>query len=364
MDKPPATGAMCIPSQWISTIPLFPRQQTADQPLGQPSPQGQAIPLNQDILPNHRSRASNTRTSAKGVSKAKQNLKCKECGRVCKDLWTLQDHMPKHSDKKPFGCNDCGGRFKRSKDLKSHTKKSHTKTTCPSTSQADAALPSHRTRNTRSEPAGTNFVILTPESYKRSFPKKSETDLESEPGNAAMILHEPLLFSDLSNPKYEGSYTLTMSELDDVEQGGTDPDVIKVLFDPEFTRTYHELSEREPISRQPEVIYTPHNNIVGTVSTGLNSRHQFAIPTPSSSGDTSSPNVPPLDDGAESESISPSSLNTNTPSLRNSKSVQGLQAYDKFPSADRLSPLLNPSHSSIGQDYDESWDEILIKEFP
>lgn len=367
MDKP-ATGAMCIPSQWISTIPQFPRQQTADQPLGHPPPQGQAILPNQDIPPNQvigRSRASNTRISARGVSKAKKTFKCKECGRVCKDAWTLQDHMPKHSDEQRFVCNDCGGRFKRSKDLKSHTKN-----TCPSTSQADAALTCHQTRNTRSEPGATQFVIVTPESYERRSHNRGEADLEPESGDAVVIPIEPLLFSEsfLSNPRYEGSYTLTMSELDGVEQGSSvDPDVMKVLYDPEFTRTYHELSKREPINHQLEDTHTPHNNIIGTISTGPNSRHntgsgfQFTT-TPSSTG---SPNVPLLDDGTESESPPPSSLNTNIPkyfrrlSLRNSKSVQGFQAYDQYLSGDFLSPPLNPFHSPISQGHDESWNEIL-----
>ena len=379
MDKPPPPGSYkFVPSQWIKSLPLFPRQPAIatlneGQPLGHPSPQGQVISrprasnggASTSRASTH-SRASNTRAAARKASAAKKTFECKECGKKCKDQWTLNDHMPKHSDEQKFACDDCGGRFKRKKDLNSHTNK-----TCPSTSQADAALPSQQRRNTRSEPGGAPFVIMTPELYKKGTQSRIEADLESESVNKAMILSGggPLPFDSfvsLSDPRYEPSCTpqQTLSELEDVLDGRVGPDVMRVLSDPKITRTIHELSEREPINHQNEVTHTPYSTIVGTLSMGPNSRceagsdFQFAMPSPSSSGGVGSANdvgVPPLDNSTESESLPPSSLNTSIPhtsrrlSLRNSTSVQGLQVYDQSSSADCLSsPLSLDSASSQG----------------
>ncbi|KAF8423756.1 hypothetical protein BGX38DRAFT_548558 [Terfezia claveryi] len=387
MDKPLETGSCkIILSEWVDTLPGFPRQPAittnADEPLGHPLPHppSQANPQSQVIRRSRayisrastsrastsrastNSRASNTRASARKTSKAKKIYGCKVCGKKCKDAWTLQDHMPKHSTEQPFVCNDCGGRFKRPKDLKSHTEN-----TCPSTSQVDAALSSHRIRKTPSE---RQFVITTPGSYEQHLQNRIEEDLESESGNEATILHEPMPFDPfLSGSRYEPPYTPpqpTMPELDGVPHATHfDPDVLRVLYDPKFTQTYHELSKSEPINRQPEDFHNPQSTIVGTLSTRPNSRCetgsglQFTLLAPSSSSETGSPNdvgVPPLDDGTESESPLPSSLNTDTPktsrrlSLRNSKRDLGLQRYDQSSSsADYHCPPLNPPDSTISQ---------------
>ncbi|RPB26651.1 hypothetical protein L211DRAFT_644923 [Terfezia boudieri ATCC MYA-4762] len=404
MDKPPETGSCNISlSKWVDTLPRFLRQPAitanADELLGHPLPHplSQAIPESQVVSRSRgsisrastsrastsrastsrastrrastsrastNSRVSNTRASARKTSTAKKTFKCKECGKLCRDAWTLQDHMPKHFDEQPFVCNDCGGGFRRLKDLKSHTKN-----TCPSKkSQVDAALSSHRIRKTPSE---RQFVITTPGSYERYIQNKIEEDLESESGNEATILHEsmPMPFDFLSGSRYEPPYTPpqpTMSELDGVpDAADLNPDVLRVLYDPKFTQAYGILAESKPINRHPEDIHSPHSTIVGTLSTRPNSMCKtgsglpFTMLAPSSSSETGSPKdvgVPPLDDGTESESPLPSSLNTDTPrtsqrsSLPKLKCDQGLQGYDQScSSADYQSPLLNPPYSAFSQ---------------
>ncbi|KAF8416824.1 hypothetical protein EV426DRAFT_395351 [Tirmania nivea] len=359
MDKPLATGAN--PSsikvdKWISYIPAFPRQPTTttfnnDQLPGHPLPQGQATPLSQ-VISRPKTRPSNTKVSTKGAFKAKKSFTCLQCGKKNKDQWTLSDHMLKHSTKQEHMCKFCGTKCKRRKDLLKHALK-----TCPVTSQADAAPPHRGTRNTqRSEPGETQFDIVTPSLYQQRFQNfnRSEADLESESGNEAMVFDperhtplpwDPFLFLD-SSFALDTLPQPTMPELDNVPQGGNvDLDVIRALSDPVIA----ELAEGEPISRQTETIHIPHST--STLSTCPNPRRetgsafQFPMPTPSFSSGTGRPNdvgVPPLDDGTESESPPPSSLNTSIPhlsprlSLQDSKIVQRLQANDKFSSADHI----------------------------
>lgn len=271
MNQPPAAGAMFPDtSVWLSDVPHFPRQSpvnapSRDQPLGHPSPQGQAIAPTQDISSSQiigglrastivtstsrtstsrtsTSRTSNTRASARGVPKART---CTVCKKTFRDVWTLRDHMPTHSLEQPFECNDCGRCFKRRKDLKTHTKKS-----CPSNSQASATPSSYPTQNTQeSEVRELQYIIETPELYKQGIQNGSKADLESELDER----HKPWLFPTYEQP--DDPPQPIIHELDGVPQGSdVSPDVTKVLFSPEFLRTYNELSHSAGVGGNSTVV--------------------------------------------------------------------------------------------------------------
>jgi len=361
----PQTTSLLAGQIWAPYTPGYPAQ-----PLVHPSPQTQAIPTAAELPPGQatsRSRPSTSRasTSRASAGRAKKALICPSCRTKCRDSWTLKDHMLNHSELRPHKCNVCEKSFKRPRDLKGHENKH----TTSSTSQLDAS----------SERGRVKFHIQTPRSYPRCIPSRSEGEVESEFGNGINTMtlddetHKPLLFDPfLFDSRYQQSNALpqrTMDELDNVPQGGdVGPEVRKILerFDHDFT-AYGCSPVNGSINRQPGA---QHDTGVRAFSTGLNPRYGAgdrlppAIPAPSSSEGTGSLEeieVPPLDNGTDSESPPSSSLNTSESqpsqllSQRNENTAQQPQVDDQSSSTDRRSPLLRGNSPE--------WDKWVHKEY-